>query len=172
MANINLAQDNAAQEPRLISKGMAMVLIVFFAIILAYGIVLLLDMRVKSEVVQMKAQYAEAYEKMRRGEASEVADFNNRMNISQKILAEGLNTSEILSAVEKSMIPAVYLDSYSYDSDGSSVTLGCVGDNYNTAAKQILNFKNSDFFAGVTAGETELDEETNKINFTIILKLK
>jgi hypothetical protein len=172
MANINLTSSGEAKEPHLISRGMGIVLTVFISILIIYVAVLAVGTKLDGDIAKMKEGYNGTYEKLRRGNASEVADFKIRMDSAREVLETEESMPDSLTAIEKSILPNIYLDSFEYDNNEGAVTLVCVSDNYNLAAKQIISFKNSQDFAGVIAGESKMDVEENKIDSTIILKLK
>lgn len=172
MTNINLiTEDVSKKKGSLSDTGSVLGLIVLLLVLALYGGILFYKGRVVNEAIQAKSEYDQKYNEAVTGRAKEVADFQNRLVAAGKLIGQGRNVSDNLAAVETALLPNVYLDSYGYDDETSSVTINCVGDNYNTVAKQIRSFKNSSFFSEVASGKTSFDKVKNKIDFEIDLKL-
>lgn len=173
MANINLITEDVNKKKASLSEtGTIWGLVILFLVLALYGGILFYKSRVANEINQVKSEYGQKYNQAVVGQAKEMADFQNRLTIAGKLIGQGKNMSDNLTAIEKSMLLNVYLDSYKYDDKSSAITVGCVGDNYNVVAKQITAFKNSSYFSGVTGGKTTFNKEKNKINFDIDLKIK
>lgn len=172
MTNINLVTEDVSKEKSSFSdRGSILGLIVLILVLALYGGILFYKKRVTSEIVQIKGEYDQKYNSILAGQAKAVADFQNKLTAAGKLVKQGKNMSENFNIIEKALLPSVYLDSYRYDDKNSTITISCVGDNYNIVAKQIMAFKNSDYFSEVVSGKTSFDSKENKINFEIGLKL-
>lgn len=174
MANINLSTGEVKPGVDLnVSRGGMTSLIFILIVILAlYGVEIFWGKKMATETEAINAQFNSNYSNLTTGNPIEVIDFQNRITVAKKLSAEGRDIRESLLDIEKTIIPGVYLSSYEYDQKTGMVILTCIGDNYNLAAKQILNFKKSTYFSDTSGGETELVAETGKVKFVINLKLK
>lgn len=60
-----------------------------------------------------------------------------------------LMMTEVLTALEKEMNSGVFISSYDFDNESKILKVSIESLNYNDAARQLLNFKQSDYFTGV-----------------------
>jgi len=102
-----------------------------------------------------------------------VVDLQNRIFLAEDLVEQSKSpvAFNVLRAVEDSLVAGVYIDSYSQDKTAGSLKLSCVTDSYDSVARQVLSFKNSDVFSDVTVGKMDLSSE-GKINFLLDLKVK
>jgi Tfp pilus assembly protein PilN len=122
-----------------------------------------------SSLTAAKEDYNSTLNQLKTGEAKNVLDFQNRINESEKLLKEDVDSKGLLEILEKTMIPGVYLSSYSFVGDTKSLELECMTTSFNSVAQQILSFKNSNLFASVEGGETSFSEQDKAIRFKIVL---
>ena len=101
-----------------------------------------------------------------------VADFQKRIETSQNLVALQDTANESLMKTEALIVQGAYLDSFSFDGKKGTVAIECVADSFNTVAKQILNFRNSDYFAGFVSGVESLIDKDGKIRAKMELKIK
>jgi hypothetical protein len=174
MANINLTTQESGETTSsgLFSSGLVVMFIVLVLVMAAYGALLALAWQTDKDIAQTKSDFSVKYAALSEGKGKELVDYYNRLNIAKDSLAKSRNAKETLGQIESLIVPGVYLSSYGLADSTGNITLNCVGDTYNTVAKQILNFKKSEYFSGVTAGSTTHGTENNIINFNVILKLK
>jgi len=174
MANINLSSEGAKEKLSIDmgNGGLVVLIIIMFIIIALYGGELFYGKKLAKEISQLQSEYAADYGDPSKGDFLTVADFSGRLGIARSEVNDGKDIRENLGEIEKLMIPGVYLSSYKYNDKGNSIVLECIGDNYNLAAKQILNFKKSTWFSEVFGGETSFDSQSGKIEFKVNLKLK
>ncbi len=174
MSNINLAIGNQENRnnKRPPKKGMVIAIIALTVTIIVYGGLIFLQKKVAAQVQVAKSQYQTKYKKVLAGKVNDVLDFKNRTSIAKKLLAQRKNMDTILSNIESSMIPAVYLKSFNYDKTKNIILLNCVSNSFYSVARQILSFKENSFFSTVTPGNNFLDTQTGGVHFIIKLKLK
>jgi len=173
MSNINLAtKRNLQNNPKIMSKSLVISMVALILLLCLYGALLLINKKISAQTSSTHDQYETEYNKFLASNASDVVDFKNRSVVAQKLISEDKAMSNMLDQIESSILPAVYLSSYEYDKDKKTILLSCVGDNFNTEARQILSFKESGYFAQVIPGQSRIDAQTNQLNFTINLKLK
>ncbi|HLN18969.1 MAG TPA: hypothetical protein VK255_02245 [Patescibacteria group bacterium] len=174
MANINLSTGEAKPKADIsFGQGGLLMLIIFLILIIGlYGAELFWSNKMEQEATAIKTEFESKYSNLTKGNPIEVIDFQNRLTVSKNLSVEGRDIRESLLEIEKTIIPGVYLSMFEYDQKTAVITLTCLGDNFNTAAKQILSFKRSIFFAEVSGGEAKLATEGGKVEFKVNLKLK
>ena len=174
MPNINLATENVSRKtPSLMGKGLFFSIVILILVVALYGALLVTNSALSSKIDGVKSEYDIEYNKFLTGSGNEVIDFKNRSDEAEKIITEDKSMADILSQVEKSMLPVVYLNSLKYDKNEKMISLDCIGNDFQTVASQILSFKQNDYFSRVIPGKgSMLVEGNNKINFFIDLIIK
>jgi hypothetical protein len=137
-----------------------------------YGVLVYFNRDLSSKIQAVESQYKSEYDKFLTGNANAVLDFENRRVVAGDLMEQDRSMNEFLQEIENRLLPAVYLESYEYDRDKKSLNLFCVGDNFNTIARQILNFKESNYFLSVIPGSSAVNPQTNQLNFSLELKIK
>lgn len=172
MPNINLTTEDFSKEGGFALGGGTISLLVVIVLLLGgYGFLLFAKKEAVSETENIKSKYQEEYDVFLSGGGSEVIDFKNRSDIAKKLLVKNRSMSEALMQIESSILPSVYLESFSYDESKKTVTLNCVGDKFETVAKQILSFKSNPYFESVAFGQSVIDSQTNKLKFSFDFKI-
>jgi hypothetical protein len=174
MPNINLASEDVSKNySNPAGKSLSFSIAVLILTILLYGGFIIANGVLSSKIKTVQGEYTAEYNKFLSGNGNEIIDFKNRSEAAGKMIAENKSTADILSRIESSMLPSVYINSLEYNKSSQTVTLQCIGDNFTTVAKQILSFKQNDFFAAVVPGRSFLDSKnSNKLSFYIDLKIK
>ncbi|HRY82372.1 MAG TPA: hypothetical protein P5232_01525 [Candidatus Moranbacteria bacterium] len=173
MPNINLAIGDVSKtnsDPA--GKGLVFAVAVLIITIVLYGALLIVNRVLSSKIDAVKNEYSIEYSKFLSGKGNEIVDFKNRSDVAGKIITENKSMADVLGKVESSMLSSVYLDSFKYEKAKKTVSLLCVGDSFDTVAKQILSFKQNDYFSAVIPGRSFLDSKNNKLNFSIDLIIK
>lgn len=156
----------------MLGTGTTVLLIVFLLTVLAYLGLLFYGKKLNEEAEGLKTEYAGRLNSFISGDSKRVLDFQNRLTISGELLAKERNNKGDMEKVEEAMITGVYLGAYKYDSKTNSIALDCYADNYEVVAKQILSFKKQAYFPAVLAGKTELDTQSGKVKFPVVLTIK
>jgi hypothetical protein len=160
------------------NTGIIVLFIVFVLVLVLYGTLLFLNKTTDSQIASTKQQFDSEYSGLVQGNAKTVADFQNRLDFTSKSIIQSRDAKSDLEAIEKLMVPGAFLNEYKYDDTGKILTLSCIGDSFNTVAKQILSFKKSDYFSNVSSGQTSGNASNNDsgnqggINFVVTLTLK
>ncbi|MCX6763701.1 MAG: hypothetical protein NTZ97_03135 [Candidatus Moranbacteria bacterium] len=127
---------------------------------------------VKQQTEELNAQIKVENDKLAGNKGIKVADFQKRMDTSKSlVLAKDLAT-ESLMKTEALIVDGSYLDLFSFDKEKGTVAVECVVTNFNISAKQILNFRNSDYFAGFVSGVQSSIEKDGKVRTKMELKIK
>lgn len=172
MVNVNLSTSGNQQKNGVpYAAGITIVIIILVLVGLVWGGIVFYKNYLVRNVVNTKALYEVENRKLTGEGGLSVMDFQNRLTIAKNLLNQKKIARETLGKVESSIIPEVYLNSYNYDGAKNVLSLDCVGDNFNSAAKQILSFKKSDYVSDVTVGKTSLNDK-GKVSFLLDLKIK
>lgn len=173
MVNINLKTDGNTNKDKIEwGKTLPLAILILAIVGLAYVAVLFYSKKVDGELKTAKDLYNQKLEDLKKGNVKNVFDFQNRLTESKKMIDTNFNLMDSLREIEKAMVPGVYLNSYQFEADKKSLSLGCIASNYNDVAKQIFSFKKSAYFSDVSSGETSLSGQDGKINFKINLQIK
>ena len=170
MENINLT--TVPKSEKIVGSGTLKLTAMLFLVVLIYGGLLLYGNFLAKQTEGLKAQYTDQHTNFMGEATKKVMDFQNRLVLSRELIGQERNVNKDIDAVRAVISKGTYLDSYKYDDASRTITLNCYSDNYGTIAKQILSFKNSNYFSSVSMGETKMDPKTNVINFSISLKIK
>jgi hypothetical protein len=170
MTDINLITHS--EENKMLGTGTSLLFAVLLFVAFIYVALFFYGNKLDSDMDQLKAEYSSKAKSFIAGDGKKALDFQNRLLISDELLAGERNSNKDIGKIEEAMIVGVYLGSYKYDDATKSITLDCFADNYETVAKQILSFKSYDYFSSVLAGETKFDVKNNKINFPVVLTIK
>lgn len=173
MLDVNFeTNENKKNEPKALGKSIAGSIIGLLLVVCLYVALNLTGKLLNSKITAVENQNKVDYSNFLAGKGNDVIDFKNRSLAAKNAISQGQLASDILAQIEKTILPNVYLDSFSYDNKDKSIALKCVGDNFNTEAKQILSFKESGFYSSVVPTSGAYDSEGKKLNFSINLKLK
>lgn len=174
MSNINLAtEEYSRKNTGPISTGPIFLIVVLALLVVAYGALIFLNRSVSAKIKITEDEYKSEYNKFLAGNGNEVLDFKNRSDVAKKILAEDQSATTMLTQIEASILPQVRLENLTYDKARGEVKLSCIGDNFETLAKQILSFKQNNYFSIVTSNQSNLNSEnSSELIFDINLIIK
>lgn len=171
MVNINLKIDPSEEKknPSPVKTGIVLGGILLL-LLSAYGGLLFYKSRLDMRIASANGEYSAKLESFKAGNAKNVFDFQNRLNNVIKLSGEKEKTAEVLSIVEQSMVPDLYIDSLEYDKIKGEIKLGLNTKNYNGMAKQLLKFKNSGYFSDIQVAGSQVTEKGVKFPVTLIIK--
>lgn len=174
MQNVSLRTAGTSSQVKFSSNGLWFLFIVFVMTLLLYGGLYFWKNQLESEIQAVKDAYFSQYAKLKGDDTKEVIDFNNRTIVAKSLLSDDRNLQDSLVEIEKLMIDGVFLTSFEYEYDGKSETVSLVGtsNNFNAVAKQILSFKSSEYFSGVTGGKSKINANTGLIDFEVNMSFK
>lgn len=171
--SIDLKTEAFEREQEKINFGKALPIVVgvFVVLLASYGALLFLVKDTEKRISFEQEKYAKKEAEFKSGNAREVLDFQNRLSESKNLFGSYVDGVEILSGVEKNMLPGVYLDSLKFDAKNGILELVCLAGSFDQVAKQILSFKKSNLFSRVDAGESDILEQEGRISFPVKLTL-
>ncbi|KKP79977.1 MAG: hypothetical protein A2271_01105 [Candidatus Moranbacteria bacterium RIFOXYA12_FULL_35_19] len=175
MSNINLSttEEVSTKGSSIVGKGLALSIAILVFLGIVYGVLILTNKEISSKIKSVQNDYEMEFNNFLAGNSSEIIDFKNRSDVAKKMLVENKSMANILSHIESATLPTVYLNSLDYDKSTNKVAISCMGDNFQTVAKQVLSFKQDNYFSAVMLGHSSLDSKNaNKVNFDIDLIIK
>lgn len=172
MINMNLKTDASSDRQKIVfGNAIPLAVTLLVIIVLGYAAILIYTKKINDQISKTEMSYIQKLDDLKKGNAKNVFDFQNRLSESKKLLSANYNSTDNLRELEKIMIPGVYLNGYEFDGEKKSLRLECIASNYNDVAKQILSFKKSEYFSSVVAGETSLSDKDGKIIFGVNLNI-
>lgn len=170
MVNINLTTEKInVKEPPLFKKEVVILVGLLAMLVMAYGGLLLYEKNIIKKTEGKNAEYVQVYRELTEGNTKSVFDFQNRLSSASGLFSTGNPTLDNLKKMEETVIPGVYISTFSYDIGQSKINLTMVAQNYSLMAKQILSFKKSGYFSEV--GVSSSQSENNSIRFPVSLML-
>jgi len=175
MANVNLTSSGPMAGPP--DHGTSVnvgVVISFILLVLAVGAYLGLsyyNSNLTKQINEAKTQYAEQIKALTSEKNLDAFDFQNRIALAKKLVENKGFELDVISNVEKSILPAVYLKSLSYKQAGKILNLSCVADSFATFVQQVANFKSSQFFSDVSTDGANVNQD-GKWEFSLSLNIK
>lgn len=174
MINVNLKtgeNEVIKSQANFFGKSLVVPLAALCLVFLLYAALVIIGKSLSSRINEAAERNQTDYSNFLAGNGNAVIDFKNRSQTANEAMSNSRPSGEILSQIESSILPAVYLNSFQYDNTKKIISLKCVGDNFNTVAKQILSFKESGYYMAVVPGDGAFEKD-GKLNFSIDLTLK
>jgi hypothetical protein len=173
MININLKTDGNSNKEK-VDWGKALPLAAALLVVIgaAYLVVTFYTKKYEDGTKAAQNDYDQKLDNLKKGNAKDVFDFQNRLSESKKMLDGNLNPNNTLGEIEKVIIPSAYLTAYQFDAEKNSLDLTYSVSNYNDVAKQIASFKKTDYFSEVSLGDMKLSGQDGKISVSVNLKIK
>jgi len=174
MENINLVSGTGGRsgdKKEIIGASLKWLLALVAIVVLSYIAMVIYRGYLGRNIDKVTAEYQEKRKTFVSQNAKEVLDFQNRLDFARNSAKSQRDSVMDFREIEKLIIAGTYVTSYDYDNESGTVKIGCMSDNYDIMAKQILSLRGSSYFAIVSAGESTLDTKTNKVGFPITLKI-
>jgi len=169
MANINLTTSDFSQKEKLpYKKGITSVIVVLVLLIGVYIWLSLAQNSVDKNIQDVNKTFLSEYNQLAKGN-SDIINFQNRLITAKGLLSQSNTALNSLAALEKNLIPGTYLETYNLAS-GKTLAVDLIADNYEVLARQMMNFKKSNSFSGVSVGDTSLNS-SGKIKAAITLSV-
>lgn len=176
MVNINLASGDVQtqQQGEEKTKSGWMVPLEFIGIIIIIGAIAFLYFDTKNldkKIKVSKDEYEIQATKLRSESARNVFDFQNRINKSEMLMEGNVSSLEILGALEKTIIPEAFLNSFTFDLSKKEISLVYYARSFDQVARQISALKASTYLLDVSSGETKITDK-GLIEFSALMKIK
>jgi hypothetical protein len=176
MANTNLYRSDQLpganqKKGNSVDKGMVFsgaLLILVFAL---YGGVSWYNSFLDGKKSETDQKIATASELLKSPDASQVADFQRRLDKIEESLANKKNPTEILDLIEKTIVPEAVVKSFTADYNKGILEIVMNVDNFRSMAKQILIFKQQNLADNLNFTEVTRDDD-GRIDFLVSGDLK
>jgi Tfp pilus assembly protein PilN len=164
MANTNLYQsgDQPSFSPKRgvqLDKGMLFSGILMLVVLALFGGVKMYYNLVFKEKTDIESKIDQASANLKSPEASEVSDFQKRLEKIDENLSTKQNPVEVLNFIEKVIAPEVLLASLSLDNETGTLELIFNVDNFRSMSRQIFIIKQDSFLSNVSVSGVERDEK-------------
>jgi Tfp pilus assembly protein PilN len=170
MTSINLVTRDAEKPSSSLAREWLVCGVVIILLVLLYAGLLAYNQFLTQKAVGSVEEYGSQYSRLLES-GKNVFDFQNRLEIARPLVSQENYAIESLSQIEKMIIPGVYVESFSWDSEKGKIELECVTGEYRLVANQLASLKKSDYFSEVVVNETK-SREDGKISFFLELVIK
>jgi hypothetical protein len=134
-----------------------------------YGGMLLYKEIVEKKIAASNGEIAAKEKTIKEGGNKDIFDFQSRISLASTLLEKKNSALGSLDKLQEVMIGGVSVKSYDYNVEENALVIECEANNYNSAAKQILNFKKSEYFSEVSV--FDISPMKGKIVFSIKTKI-
>jgi hypothetical protein len=166
MVNINLSTSSEDQKNAFpLKEKLAYLIIIAVVWLGVYGGIFLYQGILEKKIETANSEKLNKENVIKESNNKDVFDFQNRLLLANSLVGKKSDTLESLRRIQEVMVEGVYIISYNYNEKNNSLAIIGETTNYNTVAKQILNFKKSEYFSNVEVVDISLKE--GKINFSL-----
>jgi hypothetical protein len=177
MPGINLSQSSqqsgssqgASGEGFSLGGRLTASITLFCLAIVLWGGLSFYQSRLQSEIDGIVNTTAQKRTQFNGSDVDKVADFQLRLGLIQKNFSEKLYPSEMLTAIEQSILSGVVLTKYTYA--GKSIAISGRADSLRTFAQQLVVFKSSKNYGTFSVGSTNRDKD-GSVGFDITIALQ
>jgi Tfp pilus assembly protein PilN len=176
VTNINLASPES--EKKVVFSGKVSLILSLVLLFLAVGIyaaVSFISNRYKSENAQIENQIQTENAKISGPEYAEMADFQEKLNLIEKVLEDHVYFENYIKNFSKYVLPEVRLSKFDWKNEGSEVAVSGIAPNFDTLSKELILLKNSPLIQSVefkSAAESSNSEGQSGINFELSANIK
>lgn len=170
MVNINLTTEKInLKKPPLFKKEVVILFALLAVLVIAYGGLLFYEKNIIKKIEGKNSEYMEVYQELTEGNTKSVFDFQNRLSSASGLFSTGNPALDNLKKMEETIMPGVYINSFSYDVGQNKINLALAAQSYSLMAQQILSFKKSGYFSEVGVSDSQI--KANGIQFPVSLTL-
>lgn len=171
MVNINLSTSGEGQKNNIFPAKKIICLVVVVVIWLgAYAAAFSYKVILDKKIEKITNEQSLKENSIKEGKNKNVFDFQTRLTLANSLIEKKSDVFESLNKIQEVMISEVNLLSYEYNKKDGLLILICKTNNYNSVARQILNFKKSEYFSSIKIVNIEKDAEAG-ITFSIETKI-
>jgi hypothetical protein len=170
MTNINLASKETEKAPSSLEREWTICVVVIIFLLLTYIGLIAYNSFLAKKTDALNREY-ESRNSALMESGKNVFDFQNRLTAAGPLVLGKNYALESLDQIGKIIIPGVYVESFTWDSDEGKFSLECIAVDYRLVANQVASFKKSDYFSEVVVNKTS-NREDGKIKFFIELSLE
>ena len=171
MTSINLShipEDSStaykADKGGIVDVGLIISLLLLVISGAIYGSLKFYNNNLVSQKSEIDSSLNDATASLTGDKTDKAADFKERLAEIDKNMASRIKPNEVLGQISRLMVPGAIVDQF--NSKGGTLELVVLTDNFQTAAKQILNFKKSSYFHATVLKSIYKDTD-GKVNVTL-----
>jgi len=170
MTSINLYQDPTKQEggkkESIFSGGFFISLSVLVVTLLVYGGVKMYSASIVGKNVALAAQIQDEKTAISgHDELATITDFQKRVDVITADIGSKEYIKDVLQNISANLVSGITVTDFSYD--GGTITLVMNADGFQNVAQQILSFKQSPHFTGVSV--VNISRGDKDISFSIAM---
>ena len=176
VTNINLASPES--EKKIVFSGKVSLILSLTLLFLAIGIyaaVSFISSRYKSENIKIETQIRTENAKISGPEYAEMADFQEKLNLIEKVLEDHVYFESCLKNFSKYVLPEVRLSKFDWKSGGNQVAVSGIAPNFDVLSRELILLKNSPLVQSVefkSATESLNSQGQSGINFELSANIK
>lgn len=166
MVNINLTTSDESQRNKFpFKKGLIYLVGIALVWTGIYGGLIVYQKRLEKKTEAINLEKTDKEKNMKEGNGKDIFDFQTRLLLADSLIKAKNNALESLEKLQGVTVDGIYFSSYEYNEKSKSLILTGEANNYNVAARQILNFKSSEYFSNVNV--SSISKKDGKISFLI-----
>lgn len=143
-------------KPKIFTGSFLLALSILIVVLIVWGGLIVGQKYLSGKIATAQSEYQAESQQLSASNAQQLADFQSRTSIASTLLKNRPDVNVYLGAMEKDIVPPVYLTSFQYDSTKKTLTVSGVADGYRTVARQLLSFKNDSLFSSVSLGSIQM----------------
>jgi Tfp pilus assembly protein PilN len=176
VTNINLAAPEGEKKTLLTGKTSLVLSVVLLLITVgAYVGVIFLSGYYLGKKNQIENQVQTEKARISGPEYAEVSDFQERLNLLDKVLEDHVYFDNYVKSFSKYILPETRLSSFEWKGDTSEITIAGTTTNFDTLSKELILLKNSPIVQSVefkSATESKSAEGQSGVTFGLTAKIK
>ena len=166
MVNINLSTIDSGQKSVLFSTSKIICIFIILAIwIGAYAGTVFYRGVLQKKIAEISAEQSAKESALKEGKNKSIFDFQTRLKLANSFVDKENNIIGSLNKMQELIVSGVHLSSYEYSKKDNALILVGETKDYSSVAKQVLNFKKSEYLKDVKIVKLESGEDT--ISFSI-----
>jgi hypothetical protein len=166
MVNINLSTSNDDQKSSLFPAEKVIYLVVVIVIwFVTYAGVTIYKSVLEKKTKEIVSERVLKENSVKEGKNKDIFDFQTRLTMADSLVGKKSDVIESLGKIQELMVNGVYLSSYVYDKKDNSLFLIGETSDYTALARQILNFKKSEYLSNIKIDDIENGK--GKMNFSV-----
>lgn len=166
MVNINLTTSDERQKAKSpLKTNIIYGLIVVIICLVVYGLLAAGNLILEKRTLTVRTQKLEKERSIGESSNKDIFDFQTRLAAADSLVGRKNYALESLGRLQEVIINGAYLSAFEYNEKSGTLKLTIETNSYNNVAKQVFNFKKSEYFSNVEIPEVTSKE--GKISFIV-----
>ncbi|MDD5489557.1 MAG: PilN domain-containing protein [Candidatus Moranbacteria bacterium] len=176
VTNINLAAPERQNKINLSGKASLVLSVLLLVVVVGvYAVIVFISSRTLNQEKQIESQIQAESAKISGPEFAEMADFQDRLSLIDKILGDHIYFDGYVKNFSKYILPEVRLTSLGWKDDGSEISVSGTAPNFDALSRELILLKNSPIVQSVefnSATEAKGQEGQSGVTFSLMAKIK